>query len=134
MAVHLLEESTQWDDLAERYISILKVAVLKDLHDSFCPMKLWYYALKYRTAIHNVTAQDTLKLGGVNPHIVTHGQEVDISNLCHFKFYEWVYYWDHGEKFPEQKDRVERALGHTKFESNEMAQYILKTNGEIVPR
>ena len=73
MAINLLEESTQWADLAEKYIGILKATVLKDLHDSFCPMKLWCYAVEYRTAVHNVTARDTFKLGGVNPHMVTHG-------------------------------------------------------------
>ena len=46
MAIQLLEESTQWADLAEKYIGILKAAVLKDLHDSFCPMKLWCYAVE----------------------------------------------------------------------------------------
>ena len=39
MALHLLEEFIQWADLAEKYIGILKSAVLKDLRDSFCPMK-----------------------------------------------------------------------------------------------
>ena len=97
-------------------------------------MKLWCYAVEYRTAVHNVTARDTFKLGGVNPYMVTHGQEADISNLCRFKFYEWVYYWDQHENFPEQKGRLGRALGPTKFEGNEMAQYILKENGQVVPQ
>ena len=133
MAVQLFEESTQWSDLAEKYIGILKTAALKDLHDSFCPMKLWCYAVEYRTAVHNVTAHDTFKLGGVNPSMVTHGQEADISNLCRFKFYEWVYYWDQKENIPEQKGRLGRTLGPSKFEGNEMAQYILKENGKVVP-
>ena len=66
--------------------------------------------------------------------MVTHGQEADISNLCRFKFYEWVYYWDQHENFPEQKGRIGRALEPTKFQDNEMAQNILKENGEVVPR
>ena len=133
MAIHLLEESTQWANLAEKYIGILKAAVLKDLHDSSCPMKLWYYVVKYRTAVHNVTACNTFKLGGVNPFMVTHGQDADISNLCCFKFYKWAYYWDQHENFPEQKGRLGRALGSTKFQDNEMTQYILKENGQVVP-
>ena len=56
MALHSIEQSTQWADLAERYIGILKLAVLKELRDSFCPMKLWCYAVEFCTAIHNVTA------------------------------------------------------------------------------
>ena len=122
MALHLLEESTQWTDLAEKYIGIIKSAVLKDLRDSFCPMKLWCYAVEYRTAVHNVTARDTFKLEGLNPHMHIHdGEEADISNLCRFKFYEWVYYWDPKEKFPEQKGKLGQVLGPTKLEGNEMA-------------
>ena len=35
MALHLIEESTQWMDLAERFMGILKSIVLKDLRDTF---------------------------------------------------------------------------------------------------
>lgn len=55
MALKLLEQSTQWVDLAEKYIGILKAVILKDLHDLFCPMKLRCYSVEYRTAVHNVT-------------------------------------------------------------------------------
>ena len=56
MALHLIEESTQWADLTEKYIGILKSAVvLKDLRDSFSPIKLWCYVVEYCTAVNNVT-------------------------------------------------------------------------------
>jgi len=35
MALKIFEESTLWAELAEKYVAILKAAVLKDLHDSF---------------------------------------------------------------------------------------------------
>ena len=81
--------------------------------------------IKYCTAIHNVTAQSSFKLVGLNPYMITNGMKADISNLCCFKFYEWVYYWDPKEKFLEQKGKLIRVLGPTKLNRNEMAQWIL---------
>ena len=61
-------------------------------------------------------------------------ETADISNLCRFGCYQWVYYWDNKNKFPEQKKRIGRALGPTKYEGNVMAQYILHANGIVLPR
>ena len=66
--------------------------------------------------------------------MVTTREMADISNLCRFGFYQWVYYWDSKHGFPEQKKRIGRALGPTKYEGNAMAQYILQQNGHVVPR
>ena len=81
-------------------------------------MKLWCYAIEYCTTIHNVTAQDSIKLEGLNPYIISHDEEADISNLCCFKFYEWVYYWDIKKNVPEQKGKLGRVLCPTKLNSN----------------
>ena len=66
--------------------------------------------------------------------MVTTGKTSDISNLCRFGFYQWVYYWDNRHKFSEQKKIICRALGPTNYEGNLMAQYILQANGIVVPR
>ena len=97
MSLKLLEQRTQWADLAEKYISILKAAVIKDLQELNCPLVLWCYCIEYRTRVHNVKARDSLHLDGKNPYLVTTGDTADISNLCLFKFYNWAYYMDWGE-------------------------------------
>ena len=38
-----LEESTQWDNLAEKYIGLTKESVRKDMRDSDSTMVLWDY-------------------------------------------------------------------------------------------
>ena len=58
MKLKLLEESTQWANLAERYIGILKSAVRKDMYESDCPLKFWDYYVKWRVRVHNLTAKD----------------------------------------------------------------------------
>ena len=58
MKLKLLEESTQWANLAERYIRILKSEVRKDMYESDCPLKFWDYCVEWRVRVHNLTAKD----------------------------------------------------------------------------
>ena len=81
-----------------------------------------------------MTAKDTFNLHGSNPHTVLTGDEGDISSLCQFGWYEWCYYRDHTEKFPFNKEVLGWILGPAKGEGNEMAQWVLKANGNVVPR
>ena len=134
MKLKLLEESTQWANLAERYIGILKSAVRKDMYESNCPLKFWDYCVEWRVRVHNLTAKDRLALDGKNPYTATFGEESDISNICNYGFYELVYYWENTDSFPELKKKIGRCLGPCKDEGNEMAQYILKETGRVVAR
>lgn len=47
LKLKLVEESTQWANLAERYIGILKSAVCKDMYESDCPLVLWDYCIEW---------------------------------------------------------------------------------------
>ena len=78
--------------------------------------------------------QDKLfQLNGMNPLTITFGTEADISNLCQYGLYEWVYFCDVKTSFPYQKECLGRCLGSAKNEGNAMAQWILKANGSVVP-
>ena len=81
-----------------------------------------------------MTANNLFQLQGQNPHMATLGEMGDISNLCQFGWYEWIYFRQHTNSFPYQKEVLGRCLGPTKDEGNEMAQWILQQNGQIVPR
>ena len=131
--LRLLEKSTQWANRAELYIGLLKEAVRKDLRASNAPMVLWDYCIQRRALIHNVTPRNLFQNNGLNPYTITFGTQADISNLCSFGWYEWVYYRDHGV-FPINKEKLGRVLGPLKNEGNEMAQAILTSKGKIIPR
>ena len=131
--LRVLEEGTPWANKAELYIGLIKEAVRKDMKDSNCPLAFWDYCAERRARINNMTAKDTFNLHGSNPHTVLTGDEGDISSLCQFGWYEWCYYCDHTEKFPFNKEVLGRILGPAKGEGNEMAQWVLKANGNVVP-
>jgi hypothetical protein len=129
-----LEEGTPWANKAELYIGLIKEAVRKDMKSSNCPIAMWDYCLERRAQINNLTARDLFQLHGTNAHTALTTEEGNISNLCQYDWYEWCFYREHTAKFPFNREVLGRVLGPAKGEGNEMAQWILKANGNVVPR
>ena len=90
--LRILERGTPWANRAELYIEILKEAVRKDMQASNSPMILWDYAIERRACIHNAILRLLFQNKGLTPHAATLSVEEDISNICHFGWYDWVYY------------------------------------------
>ena len=130
----MLEENTQHTDRAELYIGLLKEAVRKDMRETHSPLRLWCHCAERRAQIFNLTAKNIFQLEGQNPHLATFGEMGDISNLCQFGWYEWCYFRQHTAGFPQMQEELGRCLGPAKNEGNEMCQWVLQMNGEIVPR
>ena len=90
--LRLLEQKTQWVNRAELYVGLTKEAVRKDIRLMGSPLVLWDYAAERRSDIISLTARDLFQLQGSNPHTATFCEEGDISNLCQFGWYEWVFF------------------------------------------
>ena len=132
--LRVLKEGTPWANKAELYIGLIKAAVSKDMKESNCPLAFWDYCIERRARINNLTARNLFQLHGTNPHTALTGSEGDISSLTQFGWYDFCYYRENTEKFPFNKEVLGRVLGPAKGEGNEMAQWILKANGNVVPR
>ena len=129
-----LEEGTPWSNKAELYIKLMKEAVRKDMKESSCPLRFWDYCLERRVRIYNLTSRDHIKVCGSNPHTETFGEQRDISNLCQFRWYEWCYYRSHKAPFSHNQEVLGHVLGPARGEGNELSQWVLKSNGNVVPR
>jgi hypothetical protein len=90
--------------------------------------------MERRALICQATSKKLFQLQGSNPYTATFGTQADISNLCHFGWYEWVYYRDKPAKFPFQKECLGRCLGPAKNEGNVMANWILTQKSTVIPR
>ena len=132
--LRFLEEGTPWANKAELYIGLIKEAVRKDMKDSNCPLAFWDYCVERQARINNLTAKDTFKLHGTNAHTALTGDQGDISNLCQYKWYDWCYFCEQKESFPFNREVLGRVLGPAKSTGNKMAQWILKANGNVIPR
>ena len=94
-----LKRATQWGNLAELYIVLLKEAVRKDMKDSDSPLKFWDYCAERRVLINNLTSKNLFKLNGANANLNVTGDPGNISNLCSLGWFEWCYFRD-GAPFP----------------------------------
>ena len=97
-------------------------------------LKLGDYCVERRAAINNLTAKNLFQLHSGNAHSSVVGSEGDISNLCTFKWYDWCYFRDQKADYPNSKEVLGRVLGPARGNGNEMAQWVLKSNGQVVPR
>ena len=132
--LRILEEHTQWANRAELYIGLFKESVRKDMKSSDSPLVFWDYCAERRARIHNLTARNLFQLQGQNPMSATLGDEGDISNLCVFDWYDWGYFREQSNSFPDGSEVLCKVLGPSHNVGNEMTQWVLKSNGRIVPR
>jgi hypothetical protein len=132
--LRILEEATQWANRAELYIGMMKEGVRKDIRVANAPLVFWDYAVERRAMIANAVPKDLFQLQGMNPHTATFGTEMDISQIAVYGFYEWVYHRQGSAPFPFNSAELGRVLAPCKNEGNEMTFWVLKGNGQIVPR
>ncbi len=125
-----MEARTQWANRAELYVDLIKEAMRKDMRATGSPLVLWDYSMERRALIFQITAEKLFQLNGTNLHTMTFGTDADISNLCQFRWYEWLYFREDSASFSFQKEQLGRCLGPAKNEGNEMAQWVLKDNGK----
>ena len=102
------------------------------MKESGAPLAFWDYCLERRARINNLTAKKDFKLHSTTPFTALTGEQGDISNLLLLGWYGRCYYRDNKESFPFNKEVLGRALGPARGAGNEMAQWILKANGEVV--
>ena len=117
---------------AKLLVVMFKEATRKYLSESNSPIALWDYCMERQALIFNCTAKKLFQLNGTNPYTATLGDQADISNLCQFRWYEWVYYWDSSAKYPHQKECLGRCLGPAQNEGNEMTNWVLAISGEVI--
>ena len=58
----------------------------------------------------------------------------NISNLCQFVWYEWVYFHQKTAAFTFQKEELGRCIGPIRNGGNNMWQWVLQKNGQVVLR
>ena len=119
---------------AKLLIGLIKEAVRKDMKETDYPLDFWDYFVECWDRINNITAKRTFSLHGSNTYTSLIGKEGDISNLCQYKCHNWCYYRKQKECFIFNREVFGRILGPATGAGNDMAQWILNSNGYIVPR
>ena len=131
----LTDPHSPWQNRAEGEIREIKRLAGRWLVKSKSPRRLWDHCIELASLVRSHMALDMYKLQGQVPETVMMGQTADISFLCQFKWYEWIYYNDTAVQFPDQKVILGRYLGPTEPEvGSVLTAKILTKSGEIIRR
>jgi hypothetical protein len=75
------------------------------------------------------------KLNGQVPETIMLGQTADISSICSFAWYDWVYYNEQNAEFPASKMTLDRYLGPIDPEAGSvLSSKILTFKGNVIRR
>jgi transposase len=101
------EPYSPWQNRAEHEIPELKKAVRRTLHSSKAPPRMWCFALEWVTEIWRHTVHDIAVLNERTLFERYKGHTPNIAALCTYSFYDYCWYWDSEQGFPDRQ----RVLG-----------------------
>ena len=126
----MTEPYSPWQNRAESAIRELKKGVVRLLHRTKCPKRLWCYAAVYeaeKRSLHTHSLMDR------TPYEVLTGSTPDISEYLYFKFYDRCWYYDSAD-FPDQVRTLGRWLGVAHRVGQAMCYWVLTAKGTILAR
>ena len=100
-----------WQNRAESEIRENKRMTGRWMVKTSTPRRLWCYCSELAAKIRSHTALKIYGLKGEVPESVITGQTADISHLCEFSWYQWIYFNEPTVSYPESKERLGRYLG-----------------------
>ena len=80
--------------------------------------------------IRSCTTNNVFELKGEVPRTVMKGETANITRLCEFGLYDWVYFSDNAVAYPNAKWVLGRWLGHSTDIGPALCAKILKENGK----
>ena len=96
------------------------------------PKKLWDDCLELKMEIRSCTANSIFELKHEVPRTVMKGETANITHLCEFGWYDWVYCRDNAITYPDDKWVLGRWLGPSIDIGPVLCEKILKDNGMCV--
>ena len=87
------ETYSPWIMVAEECIKCLKQSSSRKTLKSESPNRLWDHCIELKAFIRSNNALDIYGLGGQVPETVMTGQIDDIINLCEYKWFQWMMYY-----------------------------------------
>ena len=98
------------------------------------PKKLWNDYRELEMEIRSCTANNVFELKGELPRTVMKGETANITHICEFGWYDWVYFRDNTITYPNNKWVLGRWLGPSTDIGPALCAKILKENGKCVYR
>ena len=105
------EPYSPWQNAVEGTIRELKKSSGRKVIKVNSPKKLWDDCIELEMEIRSCTANYVFELKGEVPSTVRKGETVNITHLCEFGRYDWVYFRDNAVTYLNDKWCLGRWLG-----------------------
>jgi hypothetical protein len=128
------EPYSPWMNRAEGTIQELKRATKRAMLKTNTPKTLWDHCIELQAKIRSNTAHDITTLGGQTPETVMGGETADISDLCEYDWFQWLWFRDTNASFPNESRVLVRYMGPAKSIGPTMCHHLLKGNGSVIQR
>ena len=128
------EPYSPWQNAAEATIKELKKGTGRKMIRTGSPKVLWDDWLELEAEIQSTTASNIFRLEGEVPKTVMNGETTNITQLCEFGWYDWVYFRDNAVTYPDDKWVLGRWLGPSIGVGPVPCVKLLKGNGQRVYR
>ena len=112
---------------AESAIRELKRMYRRAMISSKAPEVLWDHCFQLMAEIRSHTALNMMRLGGETPTTHLTGETADISHLCQFEWYEYVWWLDVTDKL--QNKKLGHYLGPSLNSGDAMCSKVLTEKG-----
>ena len=132
-AIHPIEAHTPNQNIAESGIRELKRMYRRLMSATNTPECLWDLCLVYAATIRSHTALNIRELDGEVPQTMLTGDTSDISMLCEFGWYEYVWYLSPADDNMEIK-HLGRYCGPSRDVGEALCARILTRKGKFVHR
>jgi Reverse transcriptase (RNA-dependent DNA polymerase) len=127
-----VEAYTPNQNRAESGIRELKRMYRRAMLQSGAPAVLWDHCMQLQAEIRSHTALDMTTLQGETPYMRLFGETADISHICQFAWYEYVWHIDSLAKM--ENKELGRWLGPSQSVGDKMCSKILVKTGRVIVR
>jgi hypothetical protein len=128
------EPYSPWQNRAEREIRELKKATRQILHSSKAPPRVWCFALEWVTEIRRHNVHDIAALNERTPFKHYMGHTRNITALCTYSFYNYCWFWDSEQGFPDQHRVLGRWLSVSLDIGRPLTYFILPKSCKLITR
>ena len=132
--VKQMEPYSPWQNAAEATIKELKKRTGRKMIRTSSLKVLWDDCLELEAEIRSNAASNIFELEGEVLKMVMNGEKTNITQLCEFGWYDWVYVHDNAVTYPDDKWVLCRWLGPSIRVGPALCAKLLKGNGQRVYR
>ena len=97
------EPYSPWQNATEGAIRELKKGTARKMLRTGSAKVLWDDCMELESEIRSSTVNDVFELDGEVPKTKLRGETANITHICEFGWYDWVYYKENAVTYPDNK-------------------------------